>query len=116
MGTKLSDNNYAPTVDMRAEGEMFKGELVGKRTQDFGNGEKVVYKFKALDAECHFRKGKLDIDPPELGTEVEVIPSTRLAIQLAQAENGLVYTIRRLADGKKNKFGKCPKIYDVEQD
>src|SRR5262245_21971677 len=116
MGRKLSDAMaFLPTVDMREKGEMFKGELLGKRSQDFGNGPKPVYKFRALDASCHFRQGKVDAQAPEEGAEVEVIPSTRLATQLAQATVGKTYTIVRLEDGKKNRFGKCPKIYDVEE-
>jgi len=115
MGKKLSSNNFPPSVKLAEVGQMFKGELVGKRNQDFGNGDKAVYKFKALDANCLFVKGKVEIDPPEEGTEVEVIPSTRLAIQLAQAAPGNVYTITRLEDGKKNRFGKCPQNYDVEE-
>jgi hypothetical protein len=117
MGRALSDSvAFAPTVDLRAVGEMFKGLLISKRVQDFGNGEKPIYKFKAVDATCHFRRGKLDVEAPAEGDEVEVIPSTRLAIQLAQAENGKVYTIVRLEDGKKNRFGKCPKIFSVEEE
>ena len=106
MGRTLSSSNFPPTVKLGAVGEMFKGELVGKRDQDFGNGSKPVYKFKALDASCHFIKDKSDVPPPEEGAEVEVIPSTRLAIQLAQAIVGKTYTIVRLEDGKKNRFGK----------
>jgi len=115
MGKKLSASNFPPTVKLLAVGEMFKGELVGKREQDFGNGSKPVYKFKALDANCHFIKDKSEIDPPDEGAEVEMIPSTRLAIQLAQAEVGKTYTITRLEDGKKNRFGKCPQNFDVEE-
>jgi hypothetical protein len=117
MGRALSDSIAFPaTADMREEGAMFKGQLVSKRMQDFGNGDKPVYKFKALDATCHFRRGKLDVEAPSEGDEVEVIPSTRLATQLAQATNGKIYTIIRLADGKKNRFGKCPKIFSVEEE
>ena len=117
MGRALSDSvAFAPTVDMREKGEMFKGMLVSKRLQDFGNGEKPVYKFKALDATCHFRRGKTEAEAPAEGEDVEVIPSTRLATQLAQASNGKVYTIIRLEDGKKNRFGKCPKVFSVEEE
>lgn len=115
MGKKLSSNNFPPSVKLAAVGQMFKGELVGKRSQDFGNGDKSVYKFKALDASCMFIKEKSEVEPPEEGAEVELIPSTRLAIQLAQASVGGVYTITRLEDGKKNRFGKCPQNYDVEE-
>lgn len=115
MGKKLSSNNFPPSAKLAEVGQSFKGELVGRRSQDFGNGDKSVYKFKALDASCVFVKGKVEIEPPEEGAEVEIIPSTRLAIQLAQAENGKTYTITRLEDGKKNRFGKCPQNYDVEE-
>ena len=115
MGRKYSASNFPPTVKLAAVGEMFKGELVGRREQDFGNGSKPVYKFKALDASCHFIKDKVEIDPPDEGAEVEIIPSTRLAIQLAQVPVNTVVTITRLEDGKKNKFGKCPQNYDVEE-
>lgn len=115
MGKKLSASNFPPSVKLAEVGQMFKGELAGKRSQDFGNGDKSVYKFKALDANCIFIKDKVEVEPPEEGSEVELIPSTRLAIQLAQAEIGKVYTITRLADGKKNRFGKCPQNYDVEE-
>ena len=115
MGRTLSASNFPPTVKLAAVGEMFKGQLVGRREQDFGNGSKQVYKFQALDANCHFIKDKVEIEAPEEGTEVEVIPSTRLAIQLAQAVSGAVYTITRLEDGKKNRFGKCPQNFKVEE-
>ncbi len=115
MGKKLSSVNFPPSVKLAEVGQMFKGQLVSKRVQDFGNGDKAIYKFKALDANCLFVKSKDVIEPPEEGTEVEVIPSTRLAIQLAQATPGNVYTITRLDDGKKNRFGKCPQNYDVEE-
>jgi hypothetical protein len=116
MGRTLSASNFPPSVKLTVVGEMFKGQLVGRREQDFGNGSKPVYKFKAVDANCHFTKDKMEIEPPEEGTEVEMIPSTRLAIQLAQAVNGAVYTITRLEDGKKNRFGKCPQNFKVEEE
>lgn len=116
MGRMLSASNFPPTVKLTAVGEMFKGQLVGRRNQDFGNGTKAVYKFKALDATCHFIKDKVEVAAPNEGDEVEVIPSTRLAIQLAQTVDGNVYTITRLEDGKKNKFGKCPQNFSVEED
>lgn len=115
MGRSLSASNFPPTVKLAGVGDMFKGELVSKREQDFGNGAKLVYKFKALDAKCLFIKDKAPVEPPAEGDVVEVIPSTRLAIQLAQAIDGNVYTITRLEDGKKNKFGKCPQNFHVEE-
>lgn len=116
MGRILSASNFPPTVKLMAVGEMFKGQLVGRREQDFGNGTKQVYKFKAMDANCHFTKDKVEIEAPEEGTEVEIIPSTRLAIQLAQAVSGAAYIITRLEDGKKNKFGKCPQNFSVVEE
>lgn len=116
MGRTLSASNFPATVKLAAVGEMFKGLLVSKRVQDFGNGSKSVYKFKAVDANCQFIKDKAVVEPPEEGTEVEVIPSTRLAIQLAQAVEGNTYTITRLEDGKKNRFGKCPQNFHVQED
>lgn len=116
MGRTLSASNFPPTVRLTAVGEMFKGKLVGKREQDFGDGPKMVYKFQAIDANCKFVKAKVEVEPPEEGAEVEVIPSTRLAVQLAQAVEGNVYTITRLEDGKKNRFGKCPQNFNVEEE
>lgn len=117
MGRSLSDSiAFPPTVAFNDVGEMFKGVLVSSRTQDFGNGEKLVYKFKALDASCHFRRGKEEVEAPEEGAEVEIVPSTRLGIQLGQARTGNTYTITRLQDGKKNRFGKCPKLFTVEEE
>ena len=116
MGRKLSDGaGFAPTVVLSAKGEMFKGVLLGKTMRNFGTGEKPVYKFKAVDADCHFRQGKTEIDPPTEGAEVELVPSSRLAVQLAQATMGNMYTIVRLEDGKKGKFGNAPKLFDVEE-
>jgi hypothetical protein len=117
MGRQLSDAvAFAPTVDLRKPGEMFKGQLVSKRTQNFGDRVTPIYKFLALDADCHFRQGKVDVDPPAEGTEVEVIPSSRLAAQLAQALTGNTYTITRLEDGKTKRFGNAPKIYSVVEE
>lgn len=115
MGRMLSASNFPPTVKLNVVGAMFKGQLVARREQDFGNGNKPVYKFKALDANCLFIKDKAEVAPPEEGSEVELIPSTRLAIQLAQAKSEEVYTITRLGDGKKNRFGKCPQNFSVEE-
>lgn len=115
MGRMLSASNFPPVVKLAKVGDMFKGVLVDKREQDFGNGKKMVYKFKALDADCQFIKDKTVVNPPEEGAEVEVIPSTRLAIQLAQAVVNEVYTITRLEDGKKNRFGKCPQNFTVKE-
>lgn len=116
MGRTLSASNFPPTVKLKEVGAMFKGQLIGRREQDFGNGSKPVYKFKAVDANCHFIKDKVEIEPVEEGAEVELIPSTRLGIQLAQAVSGAVYTITRLEDGKKNKFGKCPQNFSVVEE
>jgi hypothetical protein len=116
MGRTLSASNFPPVAKLSAVGETFKGQLVSKREQDFGSGSKPVYKFKALDANCKFIKDKAEVEPPEEGAEVEVIPSTRLAIQLAQAVEGNTYTITRLEDGKKNRFGKCPQNFHVEEE
>lgn len=115
MGRMLSASNFPPVVRLKEVGEMFKGKLISRRDQDFGNGNKPVYRFQALDANCHFIKDKVEIAAPEEGTEVEVIPATRLALQLAQAVAGATYTIVRLEDGKKNRFGKCPQNFTVEE-
>ena len=116
MGRTLSSSNFPPTAKLTDVGHMFKGQLIGRRNQDFGNGTKPVYKFKALDATCSFVKNKETVEAPAEGDEVEIIPSTRLAIQLAQAIDGNVYTITRLEDGKKNKFGKHPQNYSVVEE
>lgn len=116
MGRKLNagGGTFPPTAELRKVGAMFKGKLLGLRMQDFGYGEKPVYKFAAIDADCEFTNGGLPAEAPAEGAEAEVIAPTVLAKNLALAKVGETITIKGLGAGEKKKGRNAPWLFDVE--
>ncbi len=116
MGRKLSGGGttFPPTAELRKAGAMFKGKLIGVRMQDFGYGEKPVYKFAALDADCDFKSGGNLVEAPAEGAEVEIIAPTVLAKQLSTVKPGEIVTIKGLGEGEKKKGRNAPWLFDSE--
>jgi len=84
--------NFPPTAELRDNGVMLKGVILGHEQRDLGFGLKPIYRIQVLDASCKFRKEKVEVRPEE-GTTVEVIVPTRLARQLEHVKEGETVTI-----------------------
>ncbi len=117
MGKKLSDaaGLFAPTAYLKEKDAMLKGVLAGSRIIKTKFGDKTVYSFKVVDATCRFVLDKADVEP-EAGATVDVMPSSRLERQLAQAQVGQTLTIKYLGLGKKVGGMNAPHLFDVEVD
>lgn len=115
MGQVISDvdkTNFAPNAQLKVEGSMLKGKLVGKRDVKTKWGPKPVYVVAVADASCKFVKGEEEVFP-EAGTKVEVFATTRLERQLAQVPMNSNIEIRYL--GRKDTGGANPAhTYHVE--
>ncbi len=114
MGKKYSDaSGFSPTAEIKVDGAMLKGVMVGARLVKTQYGEKPVYKLKVLDANCKFMMGKgEEVDVAE-GTDIDVFAPTRLATQLAKVPQGETITIKYLGLGKNSK-GNKPHTFSVE--
>jgi hypothetical protein len=91
--------SFNPTALLKEKGNMLKGILVSKKEVTTMYGPRLVYTFKALDADCRFTNGKEDAEAPEEGALVDVFAPTRLARQLAHVNEG--ETVTMIHDGKK---------------
>lgn len=117
MGTKLSDKvgTFNPTAVLKTKDAMLKGILNSVREIKTQYGPRSVYVFKVLDATCRFSLDKADVEP-EKGQLVDVIPPSRLAIQLKQAHIGDTLTIKYLGLGEGGKGRNKPHVFDVEKE
>lgn len=114
MGKKYSDSTgFSPTAEIKVDGAMLKGIMVGVRQVKTQFGDKPVYKLKVLDANCKFTIGKGEEVTPEEGAEIDVFAPTRLATQLSKVPVGETITIKYLGLGKNNK-GNKPHTFSVE--
>lgn len=114
MGKKYSDSTgFSPTAEIKVDGAMLTGIMVGVREVKTQYGPKPVYKLKVLDGNCKFTLGKgEEVDVAE-GAEIDVFAPTRLATQLAKVPVGETITIKYLGLGK-NKKGNPPHTFSVE--
>lgn len=114
MKRKIADQDFAPTAEIRTTGATLTGILSSSRTVKTKFGDKPVYALKVLDGDCKFTIGKEKAEAfPEQGDEVEIMPTTRLARQLAKVNVGETVKITYLGVGK-NVRGNPPHLFDVE--
>lgn len=115
MGKKYSDSNgFRPTAEIKVDGAMLKGSVLGVREVKTKFGPKSVYQLRVLDANCKFTIGKGEEVTPKEGDEVDIFAPTRLATQLSKVPIGEVITIKYLGLGKGGLGANKPHTFSVE--
>lgn len=115
MGKKYSDSTgFAPTAEIKVEGAMVKGKMLGVREVKTQFGPKPVYKLEVRDANCKFTLGKgEEVDVTE-GQHIDIFAPTRLATQLSKVPVGEIITIKYLGLGKGGRGANKPHTFSVE--
>lgn len=115
MGKKYSDSTgFKPTAEIKVEGAMVKGTVLGMREVKTQFGPKPVYQLRVLDAECKFTLGKGEEVTPKEGDEIDIFAPTRLATQLSKVPVGETVTIKYLGLGKGGRGANKPYTFSVE--
>jgi hypothetical protein len=115
MGKVISDvdhSAFTPTAQIRSEGSRLVGELVKVREVKTKFGPRPVYVFRVEEASCKFFRGDEEVFP-EVGDQVDVFATTRLARQLSQVPIGSVVEVKYIGRGKPVN-GQAPHLFHVE--
>lgn len=114
MGRKLQSQDGFPASPYLKDkiGATVTGIMRGNRVVTTQFGDKTVYSFSAIDADCDFKKDGLPYKPEE-GELVEIMPPTVLGKHLAQVKVGETFKTTYKGLGKKGK-GNAPHLFDTE--
>lgn len=109
-------SKYPPTAELRKEGAMFTGKLLSKRVQDLGYGDRDIYMFEAVDAECEFKNGGTVVEAPAINDKVEVIAGTKVIKEgMSGAVIGKIYKITCSGKGKAAEGKQAPWLHAVTE-
>lgn len=114
MGRKLQSNEGFPASPYLRDkvGATVTGVMRGSRVVKTQYGDKTVYQFTIVDADCDFMKDGLPYEPAE-GELVEIMAPTVLGKHLAQVKPGETFKTTYKGLGKKGK-GNAPHLFDTE--
>lgn len=114
MGRKLQSQDGFPASPYLKDkiGATVTGTMKGNRLVKTQFGEKTVYSFAVVDADCDFKKDGLPYEPAA-GEIVEIMAPTVLGKHLAQVKEGETFKTTYKGLGKKGK-GNAPHLFDTE--